>query len=55
LFEIAENYTTSFDSAAMNKIDLITAEREIIENKFQLMIENFEIKTSKNNNYMRCN
>lgn len=31
----------------MNKMDLITAEREVIESKFQLMIDNFEIKTSK--------
>jgi len=31
----------------MNKVDLITAEREVIESKFQLMIDNFEIKTSK--------
>ena len=31
----------------MNKIDLITAEREVIESKFQLMIDNFENKTSK--------
>ena len=31
----------------MNKLDLITAEHEIIENKFQQMVENFETKTSK--------
>lgn len=35
----------------MNKMDLITAEREVIESKFQLMIDNFEIKTSKRNYY----
>lgn len=36
----------------MNKMDLITAEREVIESKFQLMIDNFENKTSKRNYYI---